>query len=129
MSEAITTKEIFRPSICHQLPDSHIHYMIILTKPPTQQTNLEILQCLSSKLGGSTAGGLIQAIQAKTAQGADLSYYGIRYLKVETIPIYEVCHKNETTSPNVDWDMPLFTPAPPSTQIPPKPPFVAKINH
>lgn len=119
---------VYKPSVCHQTGDSHIHYDIILVTPPlADSTNEDILRRLANKVGGSTAGQLVSLLLEQPP--TDLHMYGIDYIKIETLPIYQICHKGEIESPAVDWDAFLFVPVQNVAPVPPAHVQVAHIRH
>jgi hypothetical protein len=121
---------IYRPSVCHQTADEHVHYDVILDKPPSlDSTSQLLLRNLSAKVGGRTAGQIISLLLEKRELGIDLSRYGINYIKKEIIPTSQVCHKGELESPSIDWNENLYSDAvvPPTT--PPAHVLVGRVNH
>ncbi len=103
-----TLKNFYRPSVCRQNNVVHTHYDILMLKPDDLTTNLIQLQQLSRKIGGETAGQVITLLLELIGEKFDLSIYGIDRLHVENLPLYEVCHKGESDSPTLDWDLFLF---------------------
>ncbi len=121
------SRTIYRPSVCHQADGIHTHYNIILIKHPSPDTtNEDLLRKLAGKVGGRTAGQVIERLLEKREY---LYRYGIDYIKVETLPTYQICHKGENESPAVDWDVRLFSPYVDAPPPPPGNPQVGRIRH
>lgn len=124
------TSTIYRPSVCHQTDDFHIHYNIVLTKMPIRDVSNEaLLRTLSGKVGGQKAGQVVEALLEKRDLGFDLSIYGVDFIKTETVPDVQICHKGEEESPAVDWEAWLFTPPVIFPETLPANAKVARIRH
>lgn len=124
------SRVIYRPSVCRQTADTHIHYSLVLVESPLPDIpNKHLLRRLASKVGGQTAGQVIQNLLEKRDIGFDINQYGVDYIKIESLPSFQVCHKGEVESPSVDWDAPLFTAAVVYPPIPLANAKVARIRH
>ena len=99
-----------------------------MTSPPAKP-QLDILRELSGRVGGQTAGQVIQALLYQKSIGINLVQYGVAYIQQESIPLYQVCHKGEEDSPAVDWDKWLFVPTPVVAPLPPANTMVGYIRH
>ena len=103
---------VYKPSVCLQTDDEHVHYDIVMTTPPkVYEDHLSLLRRICARLGGGrTAGQVIQLLREKRDAGVSLSGYQVDQLRTEELPLTQVCHKGEVDSPNVDYDAQLFTP-------------------
>lgn len=118
----------FHPSVCYQTGSFHIHYNIVLTRE-TILSDIQSLRELSGRVGGQTAGQVVEAILGLIGLGFDVSSYGVSRVHKEVLPIYQVCHKGEEGSPSVDWGTWLFLPTPIIESRPPASALVAHISH
>lgn len=121
----------YHPSVCHQTDSAHVHYQLVLLHPEKFASDLDALRILAGRVGGQTAGQVIERVQELINIGFNLRMHGIDYMRTESIPLFQVCHKGEKLSPSIDWDAWLFVPIVPPTQNAPQsiPTRVAKINH
>lgn len=103
---------VYKPSVCLQTDDEHVHYDIVMITPPkVYEDNLSLLRRICARLGGGrTAGQVIRLLQEKKALGVSLRGFQVDQLRVEDLPLTQVCHKGEVGSPAVDFDDQLFTP-------------------
>jgi len=119
----------YRPSVCYQTDASHVHYNIIMQveKP---LSDIQRLREIARRVGGATAGQVIEILYDKIAIGVDLTRYEIVRIQKESLPTHQVCHKGEDESPSIDWNGWLFIAG--SVGIDDKPPAnvrVAYIDH
>ncbi len=121
---------IYRPSVCYQTNNNHVHYNIVLMKPPSKDSsNEDMFRRLANKVGGQTVGQVVTILLEKRSLGIDLNQYGIDYIKTEILPGHQKCHKGEVESPALDWDAWLFVPYQEPPQRPLANPKVARIRH
>lgn len=122
---------IYRPSICRQTSDLHTHYNIVLSKVPLiNDQDIDLIRKMAAKVGGRTAGQVVELLIEKRGLGFNLSLYGIEFIDKETVPLYQVCYKNGVESPSIDWDTMLFTPVVETPNVAPTSgPKVGRIRH
>ena len=94
-----------------------------------KMSDLERIQEIGRKVGGRTAGQVVEAVLAQKSIGFNLNVYGIDYIQKESLPLWEICHKGEANSPSIDWDKLLYgaIAAPATTPVKDTP--VAHIRH
>lgn len=118
----------YHPSVCHQTDTFHMHYNIIMQKEKPL-SDLQRLQDLAGRVGGATAGQVVEALLDKIAIGFDITLYGVVRIQKEALPTHQICHKGENDSPSIDWDKWLFIPTPVVEDRPPANARVAHISH
>lgn len=113
-------------SVCKQTATEHTHYEIVLVRPSKFATTLNVLRTLANKVGGQTAGQVVTHLLEKP----DPSLYGVDYIKVVRVPAYQICSKETSAAPSLDWERWLFvTPNPDETTPVNNNVYVKHISH
>jgi hypothetical protein len=117
----------YAPNVCRQTDTEHTHYDIAL-EVPLNTNQIQALHDIAARVGGQTAGQVIQRILELRETGIDLHQYGIILMNVTTLPLYQHCVKGLAESPVIDWDYRL-TPGDTVPQPPPEHVWVGHVRH